>query len=633
MATLDPEFDRRLRALLTAAQSSGQPLSVASGYRSPEDQARAINSVSRNVLGRPASFVEYARGIKGYAAPVGGSMHQKGLAADLAGGGLSWAHRTAADYGLRFPPALAKTDPIHLEIDPKAMGPFQDPRDMEGVNPVAVPASKGGVVSAAVGAAPGSFRAAQELPPANAPAVASAAPASSGAPSMAMPPSNGWTPESVESSRRIAKALMGQGMDSSPVGHWTQALARVLQTGVGTAWDSQANVAEREGKKQVGDFYNQAMSQPMTPQQFTAGLSQTPWGRDDAQGFAKAIIAQQIKGPDKTNDQKNYERAQADPAFRQYLIDQKQAGRTQVNIAQNAEKAVEQKRGEASVKAEVEAFEEARSARQELAQLAGLQARLERLKTGPTAPAQRTIATWARDLGVSPQALEAFGIPKDFVGDANSFEAAVAGMLVGKIGSGGFPANNFSNADREFLEKTLTRLANDPRGNRLIVESSRRIAEAKIERARTYQQWRQAPENKGKTFFDFDFEYGQRVGNKFDDLVQEARQMMDSAGDGYLPQPTAPGQPPPQQNQGVAPAIQQGRALLQSGQIDPRAAIESAVRQIQNGKPREKVIQRLQELGIPVPPELMNTAPAQVAPEPAQQQRRGTLSREVIRNG
>jgi hypothetical protein len=158
MASLDPEFDRRLRGLLTGAQSSGQRLSVTSGSRRAADQARAINSVSRNVLGRPASFMEYSRGIKGYAAPIGGSMHQRGLAADLAGPGLGWAHGNAANYGLRFPPALAKTDPIHLEIDPKAMGPFQDPRDMEGVNPVAVPASKGGVVSAAVGPAPGSFQ-------------------------------------------------------------------------------------------------------------------------------------------------------------------------------------------------------------------------------------------------------------------------------------------------------------------------------------------------------------------------------------------------------------------------------------------------------------------------------------------
>jgi hypothetical protein len=52
------------------------------------------------------------------------------------------------------------------------------------------------------------------------------------------------------------------------------------------------------------------------------------------------------------------------------------------------------------------------------------------------------------------------------------------------------------------------------------------------------------------------------------------------------------------------------------------------MRAIENGVDRAAVIQRLQTLGIPVPPELMQP----VAPQPAPQ-RRGTLNREVIRNG
>lgn len=166
MATLDPEFDRRLRALLTAGGEAGYNPQVASGYRSPEDQARAIDSVSRNVNGRPASFVEYSRGIPGYAAPVGGSMHQKGLAADLTGNGVDYARKSAADYGLRFPESLRGTDPNHVEIDPKFWGPVQDPRDRAATMaaaqaepqtpgtpaqpimaraPVEIPASKGGI--------------------------------------------------------------------------------------------------------------------------------------------------------------------------------------------------------------------------------------------------------------------------------------------------------------------------------------------------------------------------------------------------------------------------------------------------------------------------------------------------------
>lgn len=154
MATLDPEFDRRLRALLTAGGEAGYNPQVASGYRSPEDQARAIDSVSRNVNGRPASFVEYSRGIPGYAAPVGGSMHQKGLAADLSGNGVDYARKIAADYGLRFPESLRGTDPNHAEIDPKFWGPVQDPRDRAAtaaaneappLRVAEIPANKGGI--------------------------------------------------------------------------------------------------------------------------------------------------------------------------------------------------------------------------------------------------------------------------------------------------------------------------------------------------------------------------------------------------------------------------------------------------------------------------------------------------------
>lgn len=161
MTTLDSEFDRRLRALLTGAQEAGFAPQVASGYRSAEDQARAIDSVSRNVLGRPASVIEYSRGIPGYAAPVGGSMHQKGLAADLTGTGLDWLRQNAPAYGVRFPESLARSDPNHAEVDPQFWGPVQDPRDRAAViaargetaqAPAEVPASKGGIGPNAVAA-------------------------------------------------------------------------------------------------------------------------------------------------------------------------------------------------------------------------------------------------------------------------------------------------------------------------------------------------------------------------------------------------------------------------------------------------------------------------------------------------
>lgn len=135
-----PEFNTRVRALMAAAQQAGQDPRIVSGYRSEADQAKAINSVSQRVNGRPASFVEYSRGIPGLAAPVGGSMHQRGEAVDFSPGpSLDWMRQNASAYGVRFPQSLAKSDPVHAEVDPEFWGPVQDPNDVG--KPVAVPPS------------------------------------------------------------------------------------------------------------------------------------------------------------------------------------------------------------------------------------------------------------------------------------------------------------------------------------------------------------------------------------------------------------------------------------------------------------------------------------------------------------
>lgn len=425
----------------------------------------------------------------------------------------------------------------------------------------------------------------------------------------------GWTPESVDFAKKFGAGQMKEGIDSSPVGHWTQAIARVLQAGSGAAWNQQGMEAERAGNAGVADIYSKGLSSGTPVKQIAAQLMGNPFGANEGQGIAKAVIAQQVKGPEQTEAQKNFAYGQANPDFAKREIELKQASRPQTTIDMKGEGEAVKARAKAGVEAEVETYKAASSAGQELQQLAALQSRLERLKTGPTAPVARTAAMWAQDLGVSPETLESFGIPKNFVGDANSFESATASMLVGKLGSGGFPSNNFSNADREFLEKTLPRLSTDPRGNRIMVEAAKRIAMAKIEKAKTYQQWRQVPENKDKNFFDFDTEYASRSANRFDDLVQESRQLLDQAGPGFQPQ-----QGGPQQNGGGAQIIEQGKQLIQSGQIDPRAVLESAQKAIAAGADPAVVQKRVEELLG------QQQAPTQQPAAPQQPPMRGKLN-------
>lgn len=60
------------------------------------------------------------------------------------------------------------------------------------------------------------------------------------------PFSNVPTTTDIASKRKLAQALMGQAIDTSPVGHWTQALARVVQGGVGGMNQSAAEQGEKD---------------------------------------------------------------------------------------------------------------------------------------------------------------------------------------------------------------------------------------------------------------------------------------------------------------------------------------------------------------------------------------------------
>jgi flagellar protein FlgJ len=67
-------------------------------------------------------------------------------------------------------------------------------------------------------------------------------------PSFPIPAQRPATPESVSRRRRMAEGLMAQGMDTAPIGHWTQGLARMLQAGVGGYDAKKADQAEAEGR-------------------------------------------------------------------------------------------------------------------------------------------------------------------------------------------------------------------------------------------------------------------------------------------------------------------------------------------------------------------------------------------------
>lgn len=110
---LEDELARRLRALMAAAPG---PVSIVSGYRSPERQAQLYADAVKKYGSEAAA--------RKWVAPPGKSNHGKGrpdapMAYDLGfAGGMNgsvkaWVHANAARFGLRFPMAH---EPWHVEI-------------------------------------------------------------------------------------------------------------------------------------------------------------------------------------------------------------------------------------------------------------------------------------------------------------------------------------------------------------------------------------------------------------------------------------------------------------------------------------------------------------------------------------
>jgi hypothetical protein len=159
----------------------------------------------------------------------------------------------------------------------------------------------------------------------------------------------GATPDSVAQARAMAKALMSQGLSGQPVQHWTQALGRVLQAGVGSMWDSQANTGEKEGKASANAALAQALAaDPKNPQAAIAPLAGNPWTQDLGQELTKGMIAARFTKEKPTDEQREYElaRTQGFPGtFMEFKTQLKRAGATTVTVDNRAENEIEKERG------------------------------------------------------------------------------------------------------------------------------------------------------------------------------------------------------------------------------------------------------------------------------------------------
>lgn len=215
--------------------------------------------------------------------------------------------------------------------------------------------------------------------------------------------------------------------------------------------------------------------------------------------------------------------AMADPALKATMLDMKRASQSQVNI-NPGENAEAKKIGESAGERAAGTMVALNSANKTLLRLSDLERKLDSVETGKTAPGRANMGAWAKSFGASDDTLKMLGINPDSIGTSESITALTGRLLVDQLGSGGFPSNNFSNTDREFITGTLPNLANTPRGNKLMIESARRMAQLDIQKGKEWMAFKKDPANKGKSYDDFEIDWTDRVGNMnvFGDLAKAA---------------------------------------------------------------------------------------------------------------
>jgi hypothetical protein len=159
----------------------------------------------------------------------------------------------------------------------------------------------------------------------------------------------------------------------------------------------------------------------------------------------------------------------------------------------------------------------------------------ENVKTGRLAGFQGTVADWGLSIGVSPKTLESLGIDPKLPATEQSLTSAVNRAVIDNLGPGGFPTQNFSNTDRDFMTKIFPSVMNRPEANSVIIEVLRRTEQRKLEAA---DDWDRAQDRK-QSFKDWERDWSRKVRampNLFDDVADQIKGIGGApSGDGTLP--------------------------------------------------------------------------------------------------
>lgn len=390
----------------------------------------------------------------------------------------------------------------------------------------------------------------------------------------ALAPFSGMGPSEVEQRRKMAMALMSQGMDASPVGHWTQGLARVLQGGMGGYLQGTANQAEKEGQAAANQQLTQAVRSGNV-ESAVGGMLANPYAADTGQKLATSILSQKIKGPELTDAQKNFAYGVKNPEFAKREIELKQAGRPQTTIDMKGETKFAEEAGKVNAKRLNEYAEAGQAAR-------ASQGDIDRLdELGAAIGTQGAVANVKQALGPYATAL---GVKIDGLDEIQAFSA-----ITSRLAPAMRPPGSGATSDFEFKQflNSLPQLAQTTEGRKLVLDQMRALNGYKVQVGEISEKMLTG---------EIDVKSGNEMIRKLGNPLTLWRQ-------GTQALPAA--QPAPNPGRFAQPQLSPAGALvdsvrqqIQSGKVDLPRIIDQARQAIQQGAPPDAIRKRLLDVGI-----------------------------------
>jgi len=166
--------------------------------------------------------------------------------------------------------------------------------------------------------------------------------------------------------------------------------------------------------------------------------------------------------------------------------------------------------GKNAAQMEIDVTQAGINASKTITRLESLGRLLEGAQTGKMANIRGNIAAWGKAAGLSDERLRALGFDPKMAISQQAATALINEYVVGKIGGpGGFPANNFSDADRKFVTEIFPSIANIPEANAIIIKIMAREAGYSKQKNLDWQKYKKEKGGKA-SIVDFLVEWDQK---------------------------------------------------------------------------------------------------------------------------